>query len=425
MSVLCSVKERKRKKCLGEVDVIGVEQYGGLELDAKIELVRSLIPLGLMHVHELLDEEVKALAGERYNRKEDESKIYRHGANPGSVRMAGQRVPIKVPRLRDGGQEVSLASYAALSGPGELDEQLLRRVLHGISCRNYEEAAEAIPGAIGLSPSSVSRGFVKASSAKLREFQERGLHDEDIVALFLDGKTFAKSTMVVAMGVTMDGKKRFLGFVETDTENKAVTASFLRSLMERGLDISQGLLVVIDGSKGLKSAVRDSFLGQALVQRCQWHKRENIVGYLPKNQQALWRSRLQSAYSRPTYQEAHGALMRLHRELDSMNQSAAASLAEGLEETLSLHRLGVFGILGSSFKTTNCLENVNGQIQERVSKVDCWKNSNQRHRWLATALLDIEPRLYRVKGYRHLEKLREALKKELKIEDRAKAEKVA
>lgn len=425
MSVLRSVKERKRKKRLGEVDVIGVEQYGGLELDAKIELVRSLIPLGLMHVHELLDEEVKALAGQRYNRKENESKIYRHGANPGSVRMAGQRVPVRVPRLRNAQGEVSLNSYAALSGPGDLDEQLLRRVLHGISCRNYEQAAEHVPGAIGLSPSSVSRGFVKVSAAKLREFQERDLSKEDIVALFVDGKTFAKSTMVVAMGVTMDGKKRFLGFVETDTENKAVLAPFLRSLMERGLDISQGLLVVIDGSKGLRSAVRDAFLGQALIQRCQWHKRENIVGYLPKNQQALWRSRLQHAYSRPTYKEAAFALSQLHRELGSMNQSAAASLAEGLEETLTLHRVGVFGILGSSFKTTNCLENVNGQIQERCSKVDYWKNSNQRHRWLATALLDIEPRLYRVKGYRHLERLREAVKKELGIEDRSVTESVA
>lgn len=406
--------------------MIGVEQYGGLELDAKVELVRSLIPLGLMHIHELLDEEVKTLAGKRYSRKSDKAdKVYRHGANPGSVRMVGQRVPVRVPRLRKGADELPLSSYTALNSPGDLDEQLLRRVLHGISCRNYEQAAEAIPGAIGLSPSSVSRGFVKASAAKLKEFQERSLGEEDIVALFLDGKTFVETTMVIAMGVTINGKKLFLGFVETNTENKTVLAPFLRSLIERGLDISQGLLVVIDGSKGLRGAVREAFKDRALVQRCQWHKRENIVGYMAKGQQAPWRSRLQHAYSRPTYEEAHAALTKLHRELDQMNQSAAASLAEGREETLTLHRLGVFAVLGCSFKTTNCLENVNSQVQERCSKVDYWKNSNQRHRWLATALLDIEPRLYRVKGYRHLQRLREAVKKELNIQDRPDVKKVA
>jgi transposase-like protein len=217
------------------------------------------------------------------------------------------------------------------------------------------------------------------------------------------------------MGATARGVKRFLGFVETDTENEKVLTPFLRTLVERGLDLSQGLLVVIDGGKGLRAAVRQVLQKRAVVQRCVWHKRENVVSYLPKSEQATWRKRLQRAYDRPTYTEARAALNTLHRELEQRNQSAAASLAEGLEETLTLHRLGVYDVLGASFKTTNCLESVNALVEERCAKVDVWKNSNQRHRWLATALLEIEPRLRRVKGHQHLPKLEAALRRALNI----------
>ena len=301
----------------------------------------------------------------------------------------------------------------------------MKRVLYGISCRNYEAAAASVPGAIGLSGSTVSRGFVQASAVKLRELQERDLSGEDVVALFLDGKTFAEATMVVALGITLSGEKRFLGFVETDTENEKVLTLLLRSLLERGLEISQGLLVILDGGKGLRTAVRKAFRGRALVQRCQWHKRENVVSYLSKGEQALWRKRLQRAYNRPNYEEARAELQKLHGELEDRNQSAAASLAEGFEETLTLHRLGVYGVLGRSLKTTNCLESVNALVEERCAKVDHWKNSSQRHRWLATSLLEIEPRLRKLMGYRHLSKLREALKQELKIEDNTSKRKVA
>lgn len=414
-SVQRLVGKGKKAKRLGEVETVDRASYHGLELDAKVELIRGLIPLGLMHVQELLDEEVRSLAGERYARGEGYAGV-RHGSNPGSVRLGGQRLPIRVPRVRGEEGEIPLRAHAALQGSGEVDEVLLRRVLYGISCRNYEAAAEAVPGAIGLSSSSVSRAFVQASAAELKAFQERDLSGEDIVALFLDGKSFAEATMVVALGVTLAGEKRFLGFVETDTENERVLTPFLRSLIERGLDPSGGLLVVIDGGKGLRAAVQKAFGPQAAVQRCQWHKRENVVGYLPKGEQELWRGRLQRAYDRPTYAEAHSALELLQAELEDRNQSAAASLAEGLEETLTLHRLRVYGVLGASFKTTNCIESVNALIEERCAKVDAWKNSNQRHRWLGTALLDIEPRLRRVRGYRHLPKLRHALQRQLKIE---------
>ena len=241
-----------------------------------------------MHVEELLDEEVKSLAGERYARKEAALRGRRHGSNPGTVGLGGQRVPVRVPRVRSvAGGEIPLRTYEELSPGGAVNELLLRRVLYGISCRNYESAAEAIPGAIGLSSSTVSRGFVQASAAKLREMQERDLSGEDVVAIFLDGKAFADALMVVALGVTLSGDKRFLGFVETDTENEQVLTPFLRSLMERGLDISEGVLVIVDGGKGLRAAVKKAFRNRALVQRCQWHKRENVVRYLSKTEQAV------------------------------------------------------------------------------------------------------------------------------------------
>ena len=220
-----------------------------------------------------------------------------------------------------------------------------------------------------MSSSTVSRGFVQASAAKLRQMQERDLSAEDVVAIFLDGKMFADATMVVALGITITGDKRFLGFVETSTENEQVLTPFLRSLMERGLDISEGVLVIVDGGKGLRAAVKRAFGNRALVQRCQWHKRENVVSYLSKTEQAAWRKRLQRAYQRPEYNEARAALEQLHGELEERNQSAAASLEEGLEETLTLHRLGVYGVLGRSFKTTNCLESVNALVEERCAKV--------------------------------------------------------
>jgi len=417
-SFLRSVRGRKKGRRLGSVAVVDRGEFEGMELDAKVEMIKGLIPLGLMHVHELLAQEVESLAEGRYSRKTEEASGRRFGSNPGTVRLAGQRVPIRVPRVRSDRGELPLRSYSALKGRGEVDEILLRRVLYGISCRNYESAAEAIPGAIGLSSSSVSRSFVEASAAKLKAFQERDLSGDDIVAIFLDGKSFAEEMMVVALGVTIAGDKRVLGFVQTDTENERVLTPFLRSLMDRGLDVSEGILVILDGGKGLRSAVKKAFRGRAVVQRCLWHKRENVVSYLPRGEQAIWRKRLQQAYGRPTHKEALAALRLLLRELELKNQSAAASLTEGMEETLTLHRLGVYATLGRSFKTTNCLESVNAQIEERCAKVDNWKNSSQRNRWLAAALQDIEPRLRKVMGYQHLRELRASIQNELKINPR-------
>ncbi len=179
--------------------------------------------------------------------------------------------------------------------------------------------------------------------------------------------------------------------------------------------MSCGLLVVIDGSKGFRAAVRKVFGKRALVQRCQWYKRENIVSYLPKKDQAYWRKCLQHAYERPNYNEARQELLKICSKLVIINESAVRSLDEGFEETFTLYRLGLFPLLGKSLKTTNIIESVNSQAEERCSKVDHWKNSNQKHRWLAAALLDIEPRLNKLIGYRHLPSLRKAIMKDLNL----------
>lgn len=415
-SIAKSKKRSKKTKRLGAPSVLRSDHYEAFDVDSKVECIRALIPLGLMHVQEVLETEVCTLAGARYARKTPDLPGRRHGSNPGSVQLAGQRHPLRIPRVQHkSGGEIPLDTLVQLCGTGRVDDLLLKRVLYGISCRNYETAAAAVPGAIGLSSSTVSRTFTRASAQQLQALQDRDLSQIDVVAVFLDGKTFADMTMVMAVGIALTGEKHILGFVETGTENEAVLTPFLHSLRDRGLDISQGLLVIIDGGKGLRAAVRQAFGGSTLVQRCQWHKRENVIRYLPKGEQAHWRTRLQRAYRQPTYEQARTALTRLQRELETRNQSAARSLAEGLEETLTLHRLGVFPVLGESFKTTNCLESINAAVEARCAKVDHWVNSSQRQRWLAAALWDIEPRLRRVKGYRHLPKLRIALLRELKI----------
>jgi transposase-like protein len=326
-----------------------------------------------------------------------------------------QKLPIRVPRVRDwqGGKEVRLRSYDRLQEPRGRDEGVLKRILHGLSCRRYEECAEAVPEAFGLSGSTVSRRYIRASGRQLKSLCERRLEGHEIVVLILDGKTFGSDEMVVALGVTVEGKKIPLGFIQTGTENERVCREMLEGLLERGLKTEQGLLCVIDGAKGLRKAVYEVFGVRALVQRCQWHKRENVVSYLPKGIQASWRRKLQEAYEEPTYERAKEKLLKIRKELQLINRSAVNSLDEGFEETLTLHRLGLFQELGISFKTTNCIESLMALIGEKTNKVDYWRNSDQKHRWLAAALLDIAPRLRRIKSYRYLPQLRKALQKEI------------
>ena len=408
-------KVRQIRRKGKQVGPVPVPVSAAPDIDARVALIQALIPVGLERVHELLQEEVEHLAGQWYQREGRRPGYVRWTPQRGSIYLADQKIPIMVPRVRDRlrDQEVPLEGYARLQQPRAVDTGLLHKVLGGLSTREYERCAEAVPEAFGLSASTVSRRFIRASARKLRELSDRRLESYDLVALMLDGKTFAEDEMVVAVGVTITGEKVLLGFVQTATENRKVCAAFLRELVERGLRYDLGLLVVTDGAKGLHAAVREVFGAAAVLHRCQWHKRENVIDYLPQRHRATVRRKLQAAYEQPTYEKAKRALGKVRAELVLLNASAAASLDEGLEETLTLHRLGIFEELGTSLKTTNALESIHARVESRTAKVDHWKNSEQKQRWLATALLDLEPRLRRIRNYRALPLLRDALRRQM------------
>ena len=237
-------------------------------LDSRVELIQALIPLGLEAVQELLQQEVAALAGARYQRGGGVPGYGRWGSQPGSVYLADQKVAVTVPRVQDvrREQEVPLTTYQSLRQPRRAEEAAVRKILKGLSCRDYAACVDPVAETFGLTASSLSRRFKRASARKLAELQERDLSGYDLVGLFLDGKTFGDDELVIALGVTLSGEKVVLGFVQTATENEPVCTSFLRGLVERGLKYDQGLLVVLDGAKGLRKAVEKVFGKKAVVQ---------------------------------------------------------------------------------------------------------------------------------------------------------------
>lgn len=394
-----------------------VEELAGAavrEREAKFAMIQALIPLGLRAVEEELQGEVQSLVGTRYERSGGSFK--RWGANPGSVFVGDQKLRVNVPRVRDLAEqrEVRLKSYERLQQPRSVDEMAFSRVINGISQGRYERAVEQVPDTFGISKSSVSRKFIRASAEKLQEFLSRDLSRYDIVAIFIDGKRFAENEMVIALGVTIEGEKVLLGFVETSTENHKVCRDFLQGLAARGLKLDQEMLFIIDGAKGLYKGIQIVAGETALIGRCQWHKRENVVSYLPRERQDEFRRKLQSAYNEPSYEIAKRELTSIRLELRELNQSAANSLDEGLEGTLLLQRLGMFEKLGKSFKTTNCIENVNKSLEDYTARVSRWQNSDQRRRWVASVLLEVEPRLNKVRGHEHLKELRTVMKRVVK-----------
>ena len=417
------VRQRRKKSKVKIITRRAMETMpeGAKTIDGKAELIQMLIPLGLKAVNDLLQEEVQMLAGSRYRH---EGGPTRWGKQAGSVYLGDEKFRIEVPRVRDSesNTELGLDSYSRFQRPRELDEDVMKKVLLGLSCGRYEETARSIPEAFGISRSTVSRRTIRASARKLQALMSRPLNQDEFAAVFMDGKSFAEDGMVLAVGITLEGEKKILGFVQAATEKGSVMAEFFEKLVERGLDYREGLLCVVDGSKGLLAAIRSVFNGFALIQRCQWHKRENVVGYLAKGEQKKFRSKLQEAYEKPSYAEAKEALVKIHKELRVLNQSAAQSLEEGLEETLTLHRLGLFEKLGTSFKTTNVIESIQARLGQYTDKVDYWRNSDQKQRWVAAALSDLEPRLRKVKGMKYLPELQLAIRRELGIK---KQEKIA
>ena len=378
------------------------------DFDVKMSVIQDLIPLGLKAVADELKSEVRRLAGEKHSRAGANA---RWGWQDGSVYLRDQKFPVRVPRVRDveANKEVALEPYQRLQRPFDDDGGALRKLLHGLSTHKYQESSALAAEAFGISSSNLSKKFKRGSAEKLRQLETRSLAQYDIIAIFIDAKRYAEDGIMVALGVTMDGKKIILGIEQIHSENARAITQWLNKLVERGLKFENGILFIIDGSKGIKKAIEQRFSVYAFIHRCRWHKRENVVAYLDKPQQVIFRRRLQEAYAKTTYKEARADLEQLHRELENVNMSAANSLMEGLEETLTIHRLGLSPELAQSLSTTNCIEALMAQMGSYTDKVDRWHNSDQILRWTATACMDIEPRMNRIQGHRYLNVLRHKL----------------
>lgn len=383
------------------------------DLDTSIALIQELIPCGLKAVEEKLQREVAILAGiKRRHGKEN----LRWGKQPGSVYLQDQKVPVMVPRLRNKLKniEMPLETYQKLQSPYQCDRKTMLKLLNGISMRKYKESAELVPEVFGLSPSNLSKRLKKNTIDSLRRLKSRSLEAYDFICIFIDGKRYADQGILVALGITMDGEKIILDIEQSHSESSLATGQLLDRLIERGLRYKEGLLFIVDGSKGLIKAIRGKFDEYAFVQRCVWHKQQNVTSYLSRFQAELCRRDLKHAYRKTSYKEARESLEKLHKRLIVINESAANSLSEGLEETLTLHRLGLSPELCRSLNSTNCIESIMSQIAQFTDKVDYWQNSNQILRWNAASLMEIEPNLRKIRGFRYLNILRHKMKQEIK-----------
>jgi len=412
MKKLVIIKREGKKK-----DVVNVEL--NLE-ESKIQLIQLLIPIGIQAVQDCLQEEVVKLAGARYSHDKNIDNV-RWGTNPGSAYLGDQKVEIKVPRVKNLTTDnfVTLENYKKFQAEQIINDLALKRVLNGISCNNYKEASINTAETFGISKSSISKKFINASAKQLESFENRDLREHDIVAIIIDGKRLGNTDMLLALGITLTGRKIFLGFIETSTENEKVCKDLLLKLKDRGLNTNKDVLFLIDGAKGIHKAIKSVFREFGHIQRCQWHKRENVKAYLNKTDQKKYSKKVREAYLEKDYNKAKSEIESIANEVGYINISAKKSLLEGLSEILTLHKLNLAGTeLYRSLKTTNCIESVNSQIGSKLDKVDYWKNSSQRQRWFASSLLSIEPNLSLVRGRMWLKTLREnMIKNRLKTKE--------
>lgn len=288
--------------------------------------------------------------------------------------------------------------------------------------RKYSERAELVPEVFDLSPSNMSKRFKAATAVRLRQLMSRNLNQYDFTAMFIDGKRFSQGGIVIAVGITIEGKKTMLGLAQMNTENHRAVEEFFDNLLARGLRFQEGLLFIVDGSQGIIKAINRKFRGYCLIQRCLWHKRENLTSHLAKGQQLIWRKKLQPAYAKTTRQEAETALKELTQELETLNPTAANSLKQGISDTLTLHKLGLNRILARSFSTTNCSESILAQLEQYTQRVDRWRNGSHIQGWVASGLLELEPRLKKIYGWRNMRSLRDKIKQELERRKKEQSE---
>lgn len=362
--------------------------------------------VGIQALMTLMDQDVEAMAGPK-GKHDPNRTAYRHGYQNTTVPMGNQRLGIKRPRARsiETDTDLPIPSYEAFANDDELLEAALNRMLYGMSSRDYRHGIEDysdIAETSGTSKSAISQRFIKASAKEAQKVLGRRFDQETIPVLMIDGIALGDYTAIVAMGVTSDGHKIIMGVRIGSTENAQVCRDLLTDLVSRGLKYEQGLLAVIDGSKALRKALRDVFGQQVLVQRCQVHKMRNVMDYLPKHKRDWVKRKLKKAWTSETAEEAIRQLRSLATSLQTQYPDAAASLREGLEETVTILKLSIPGLLQRSLRSTNTIESAFSMVSKNIRNVKNWKNGTMVQRWVCAALLDAENRANRIAGYRSM-----------------------
>lgn len=379
------------------------------------ELVRQA---GVQLMSLLMDEEVRELVGER-SQPQAERTANRWGTERGYCVVMGQKVPLQRPRVRStDDREVRLGSYEMFHRGEPLTETVWEKLMLGLSTRKYGQAIRQFSEAYGLEKSTVSEHFIEASRAKLKDLMERRLDKLRLCALLIDATPFEGQQMVAALGIGEDGRKTILGIRQGATENATVVSELLDDLVDRGLDFSEPRLYVLDGGKALTAAVKKHAGESAAIQRCQVHKRRNVLDHLSEEQQPQVAKRLNDAYALEDYGAAKQALDRLHRELMDLNPSAARSLGEGMEETLTVHKLHVPKQLRMTLASTNVIESAFSIVEQVCRNVKRWHGGDQRERWVGSGLLVAEKKFRRVKGHKQIP----LLIKELEVRSTSKQE---
>jgi putative transposase len=363
------------------------------------ELIRQA---GLQMIELLMEEEVRKLAGER-SQPQPERTANRWGKERGYCVVMGQKVRIERPRVRTTeDKEVRLGSYEMFHRGEPLSETVWEKLMLGLSTRKYGQAVREFSEAYGVEKSAVSEHFIEASRAKLQDLMERRLDKLQLCALLIDATPFEGQQMVVALGIGQDGRKTILGVRQGATENATVVGELLGDLLNRGLDFTQPRLYVLDGGKALHAAVKKYAGESAPIQRCQVHKRRNVLDHLTDEQKPAVAKKLNAGYALEDYAAAKQALNGLHRELMDLNPSAARSLGEGLEETLTVHRLHVPPQLRLTLASTNVIESAFSIVERVCLNVKRWHAGDQRERWIGSGLLVAQKQFRRVKGHKQL-----------------------
>ena len=379
-------------------------------------LMAASVAIGLDVLDRMMQSEVTDLAGPKGRHDPDRTHV-RHGTEAGSVTLGGRKVPIRRPRVRGAGDdsEATLETYQVAHGEDLLAEHMVGAILAGLSTRRYGAALEPVGAAVeaeatGTSKSSVSRRFVNATADQFVSLMSRRLDDERWLIMFIDGFTFGDHMLVAALGVTTDGEKVPLAVAEGTTENKVLVTRLLADLQDRGLDATAGVLFVVDGSKALTKGIPAVFGGNAVIHRCRIHKERNVIGHLPDAEHAWVRRKLRQGWANPDPAVAHTELEALARALGRKHPGAAASLREGLDETLTVTRLGIDGPLLKTVFSTNPVESMIEIVREHASNVKRWRDGEMTLRWAAAGMESARSQFRRVKGYRQLSQLAEALK---------------